>query len=127
MNVRFASLAAISAAGLVLTAAPALAADAPGAINPTDVKLYLPTTLPDGTGFGHGQFVRDGKVLELPANLTVRGKGVFNGANQVFKVTGDKHDKVTGEVSPERLAHMLRGSAKYVANWRRYKAGLQHQ
>ena len=42
--------------------------------------------------------MRDGKVLELPANLTVRGKGVFNGANQVFKVTGDKHDKVTGDV-----------------------------
>jgi hypothetical protein len=98
VNVRFASLlAAASTAALALTAAPALAASAPAAINPTDVKLYLPTSLPD-TQFDHGQFIRAGKTLELPADLRVRGEGIFNGTSQVFKVTGDKDGKVTGDV-----------------------------
>ncbi len=32
--------------------------------------------------------------------------------------------KVVGEVKPEQLERMYGGTAKYVANWRRYKAGL---
>jgi hypothetical protein len=99
VNIRFTSLLAAAAAALVLTTAPALAANAqPTAINPTDVKLYLPTTLPDGTKFDHGEFIRAGKTLELPADLKVRGEGIFNGKDEVFKVTGDKHDTTTGEV-----------------------------
>jgi hypothetical protein len=98
VNVRFASLlAATSTAALALTMAPALTASAHAAIQPADVKLYLPTSLPD-TQFDHGKFIRAGKTLELPADLTVRGEGVFNGSNQVFKVTGDKDGKVKGDV-----------------------------
>jgi hypothetical protein len=98
VNVRFASLlAAASTAALALTVAPALTASAQAAVNPADVKLYLPTTLPD-TQLDHGKFIRAGKTVELPADLTVRGEGVFNGKNQVFKVTGDKDGKVTGDV-----------------------------
>ena len=32
--------------------------------------------------------------------------------------------KVVGEVSPEQAERIRRGTAKYVANWQRYRAGL---
>lgn len=97
MNIRITSLLAATAAALIMTTTPALAADTPMTMSTTPVKLYLPTTFPDGTGFDHGHFLRDGKVQELPADLTIRGEGVFNGQNEVFKVTGEKHDAVTGD------------------------------
>lgn len=101
MNFRITSVLAATAAALILTTTPALATGAPAApaaMSPTAVKLYLPTTFPDGTSFDHGHFLRDGKIQELPADLTLRGEGVFNGQNEVFKVTGEKHDAVTGDV-----------------------------
>ena len=32
--------------------------------------------------------------------------------------------KVVGEVGPEQAERIRRGTVKYVANWRRYRAGL---
>jgi hypothetical protein len=103
VNIRITCLLAASAAALALSTTPAFAADVPAGMSPTgmsptDVRLYLPTTLPDGVQFDHGTFIRSGKVLDLPADLTVRGEGIYNGKSEVFKVTGDKHDKVTGDV-----------------------------
>jgi hypothetical protein len=33
--------------------------------------------------------------------------------------------KVVGEVRPDQAERMRRGTARYVSNWKRYRAGLQ--
>ena len=33
--------------------------------------------------------------------------------------------KVVGEVRPEQAERMRRGTARYVSNWKRYRAGLK--
>ncbi|HTH98785.1 MAG TPA: gamma carbonic anhydrase family protein [Stellaceae bacterium] len=82
-------------------------------------------TIGEGSLIGIGAVVLNG--ARIGRNCLIGSKALIAEGKEIpdNSVVMGIPGKVTGEVSPERLAHMLRGSAKYVANWRRYKAGLQ--
>ncbi len=81
-------------------------------------------TIGDGTLIGIGAIVLNGAVVGKNCLIGAKaliGEGKHIPDNSlVMGVPG----KVVGEIRPEQAERVRRGSVRYVANWRRYRAGL---
>lgn len=84
-----------------------------------------------GCAIGEGSLIGIGAVI---LNGAVIGRDCLIGAKALIgegKRIPDNSlvmgvpGKVVGEVRPEQAERMRRGTAKYIANWKRYQAGLR--
>lgn len=84
----------------------------------------------------HGCTIGEGCLIGIGATIlngAVIGKNCLIGAKALIAESKQIPDnslvmgmpgKVVGEVRPEQAERIRRGTIKYVANWRRYRAGL---
>jgi carbonic anhydrase/acetyltransferase-like protein (isoleucine patch superfamily) len=86
-----------------------------------------------GCTIGEGSLVGIGAVILNGARI---GRNCLIGAKALIVEGKEIPDnslvmgmpgKIVGEVRPEQAQRMRAGTAKYVANWRRYAAGLRRQ
>ena len=101
----------------------------------------FPLTIGAGVTIGHmvmlhGCTIGDGSLIGIGAvilNGTRIGRNCLIGAKTLLGLGKDIPDnsvvmgapgKVIKQVTPEMTAHIAEGVQTYVANWRRYKAGL---
>jgi len=84
-------------------------------------------TIGEGTLIGIGAVILNG--AKVGKNCLIGAKALIAEGKEipdnslVMGIPG----KITGEVRPEQAERMRKGTAKYVANWRRYRAGLVPQ
>ncbi len=82
-------------------------------------------TIGEGSLVGIGAVILNGAVIGR--NCLIGAKALIGEGKQipdnslVMGVPG----KVVGEVRPEQVARMRRGTERYIANWQRYRAGLR--
>jgi carbonic anhydrase/acetyltransferase-like protein (isoleucine patch superfamily) len=81
-------------------------------------------TVGEGSLIGIGAVVLNGAVIGR--NCLIGAKALIAEGKQIpdNSLVMGMPGKVVGEVRPEQAQRMLRGTRKYVANWRRYRAGL---
>ncbi|MFO1036727.1 MAG: gamma carbonic anhydrase family protein [Geminicoccaceae bacterium] len=86
-----------------------------------------------GCVIGEGTLVGIGAVILNGAKI---GKNCLIGAKALIAEGKEIPDnslvmgmpgKIVGEVRPEQAERIRRGTARYVANWKRYRAGLRPQ
>ncbi len=84
----------------------------------------------------HGCTIGDGSLIGMGATIlngAVIGKGCLVGANALvtenktfpdYSLIVGSPAKIVRTLDPETVAHLKASAAGYVANWRRFKAGL---
>ena len=78
----------------------------------------------DGSLIGIGAAVLNG--ARIGRNCLIAAKALVGENKEIpdNSVVMGVPGKVVGEVRPEQAERMRRGTARYVANWKRYRAGL---
>jgi carbonic anhydrase/acetyltransferase-like protein (isoleucine patch superfamily) len=81
-------------------------------------------TIGEGTLVGIGAIVLNG--AKVGRNCLIGAKALIGEGKEIpdNSLVMGMPGKIVGEVRPEQVERMRRGTAKYVANWRRYRAGL---
>jgi carbonic anhydrase/acetyltransferase-like protein (isoleucine patch superfamily) len=83
-----------------------------------------------GCVIGEGSLIGIGAVIlngaEIGRNCLIAAKALIGETKRIpdNSLVMGMPGKIVGEVRPEQAERMRRGTAKYVANWRRYRAGL---
>lgn len=102
--------------------------------HPTTIGPYVTVghmAVVHGCTIGEGSLVGIGAVI---LNGAVIGRNCLIGAKALIGEGKEIPDnslvmgvpgKIIGEVRPEQAARMRRGTERYIANWQRYRAGLE--
>ena len=82
-------------------------------------------TIGEGTLVGIGAIILNG--AKIGRNCLIGAKALIAEGKEIpdNSLVMGMPGKVVGEVRPEQLERMHRGTEKYVRNWKRYRAGLK--